>query len=56
MYFQNYRTPGEVQVRGVTNAHNPYELLTVQKVAIGVRLLIVKACDVTEIGIEVKSI
>ena len=42
---------GEVQVRGVTNAHNPYELLLIQKCAIGVITNSYK-CTTTEIGIK----
>ncbi len=43
--------PGEVQVRGVTNTHDPYELLLIQKCAIGVITNSYK-CDTTEIGIK----
>ena len=43
--------PGEVQVRGVTNAHNPYELLLIQKCAIGIITNSYK-CTTTEIGIK----
>ena len=43
--------PGKIQVRGVTSAHNPDELLLIQKCAIGTVTNNIK-CDVTEIGIK----
>ena len=43
--------PGEVQVKSVTDAHNPYETLLIQKCAIGVITNSYK-CHTTEIGIK----
>jgi hypothetical protein len=43
--------PGDIQVRSVTQAHNPYELLLIQKCAIGVITNSFK-CTTTEIGLK----
>ena len=43
--------PGEVEVKGVKQAHNPYETLLIQKCAIGIITNSYK-CDTTEIGIK----
>ena len=55
--FFTIDTPGLIDVRGgqqgFFNAHKGYELLTIQKVALGT-ISNSKACDVTEIGLKSK--